>query len=641
MFDFVRSHSRWIMPLMFLVIFAFGFFPVYNFTSLVDRNDTGVASVGGEKIQQQELDAAVRQRIEQLAAQFGGNIDTRLLDTPQLRAGTLDNLLSERAVSIEATRLRLTAPESLMKERIASVPAFQVDGKFDYPTYQRLLAANSLTEPAFEARVREDLARQTLAGGVAAGAMLPHAVLERLSAIEGERRQIRRLAFRAEDFLAKTSVSDEAIKAEFDANKETYRTPDFAKVEYVLLRLDDVAARTPVSEAALKDYYEHNMARWAGVEQRRASHILVTYSGAGASAPDKAAALAKAQALLGQVRAKPADFARLAKENSKDPGSAVQGGDLGWFGRGAMVKPFEDAAFALKEGQVSDVVESSFGFHIIQVTGVKGTQPKPFEEVRPQIEAELRKQAAQKTFAELADQFTNFVYEQPNGLAAVAEKFHLPVQTVDHLMRQAPPPDKAKIFTPAVLEAVFAPDSVEKKHNTKAIDIGSNSLVSVHVLDYTPSAIPPLDAVRPAIKSKLERAAAALLARQAGEARLAELRKQPDDKGFEPVHDLARSETQLLPAAAMNAVMTLPADKLPVYVGVEQADGSYAVVHVLSTSHVEVADEAARANQQRNWSERIARADEDAYVQAVRDRLGTKVTSADLSAAAARKPVKP
>jgi len=638
MFDFVRSHSRWIMPLMFLVIFAFGFFPVYNFTNLVNRSDPGVASIGGENIQQQELDTAVRQRVEQMAAQFGGNIDTRLLDTPQMRAGTLDNMLSERAVTIEATRLHLSAPDALMKERIAAVPAFQVDGKFDYPTYLRVLAANSLTEPAFEARVREDLARQTLAGGVAAGSMLPRAVIERLDALEAERRQIRRLAFRPEEFLSKVAVTDDAIKADFEANKESYRTPEFAKVEYVVLRLDDVAARTPVSEAALKDYYDHNLARWAGVEQRRASHILITFGGAGASAPDKAAALAKAQALLRQVRAKPADFARLAKENSKDPGSAGQGGDLGWFGRGAMVKPFEEAAFALKDGQISDVVESSFGFHIIEVTGVKGVQPKPFEEVRPQIEGEMRKQAAQKTYAELADQFTNFVYEQPNGLAAAAEKFQLTVQSVDHLLRQAPPPDKAKVFTPAVLEAVFAPDSVDKHHNTKAIDIGNNSLVSVHLLEHTASAIPPLEAVKPAIQSKLERAAAVQKARAAGEARLAELRKQPDDKGFEPVHDLARRETQFLPAAAIRTVMALPADKLPQYVGVDQADGSYAVLHVLSASHTEPADASAKVNQERNWSESVARADEDAYVQALRERLGAKVTSTDLSAAARKAP---
>jgi len=211
------------------------------------------------------------------------------------------------------------------------------------------------------------------------------------------------------------------------------------------------------------------------------------------------------------------------------------------------------------------------------------------------------------------------------------------VQSVEHLQRQAPPPDKAKLFTPAVLEAVFAPDSAEKHHNTKAIDIGNNALISVHVLEYTPSAIPPLDSVKAAIKSKLERNAALQLARKAGETRLAELRQQPDDKAFEPVRDIGRRDAQVLPVAAINAVMTLPAVKLPTYIGVEQADGAYAILHVLSVSHVDAGDEAARANQQRNWADRIANADEDAYVQALRERFGAKVTAKDLSAPA-RKP---
>jgi peptidyl-prolyl cis-trans isomerase D len=633
MFDSIRSHRRWMMPLLSVAVFLpFVFSGIYGFTRFVN-DDNAVAKIDGDSIQLRELDAAHRQRMESLAQRLGGKVDTRLFDTPQMRAATLDNMLSERAMTIQAARLHLTAPELVMKEKIASVPAFQVDGKFDYNTYLRVLAANSFTEGSFEARVREDLARQVLEGGVVAGAMVPRTVADRLRALDSERRQIRRLQFRPDDYLAKATITDEAIKADYDANKELYRTPEYAKAEYLVLRFDDVAARTPVSEAALHEYYDKNLSRWAGVEQRRASHILVT-AGKDGSAPDAAAAKALARTLLQQVRAKPGDFARLAREKSKDPGSAGQGGDLGWFGRGAMTKPFEDAAFALKEGQISDVVETSFGYHIIQVTGVKGAQPKPFDEVRPVIEAEMRKQAAQKTYAELADQFTNFVYEQSDGLGAAAEKFKLPVETVEHLMRQGAPPDKAKIFTPTVLEAVFAPDSLEKHHNTKAIDIGNNSLVSVHVINDTPSAIPALDTLRGAIKTKLERVAAVRLARQAGEARLAQLRQAPDDKGFEAERDLGRRDSQFLPGAAINSIMTLPADRLPAYLGVDQADGAFAIVHVLGASSAAGGDEAARAEQQKAWTERVANAEESAYIQALRDRFGAKVTRTDLSTTA-------
>lgn len=639
MFDTIRNHRNWLMPVLSLLVFLpFVLGGVYGFSQFL-REDNSVAKVDGEQISQQDLETAQRERIERMVQMLGPNVDTRMFDTPQVRAATLDTLISDKAIEHEVKRLNLTVSDARLKELIGGIPQFQVNGKFDYETYLRLLAGRGFTEASFEARVRGDVGRQLLDSGVTAGAFVPKAVTAQLQALDSERRQVRRLAFRPDDFLAKTNVDEAAIKADYDANKDLYRTPEHAAVEYVVLRVADLAARATVTDAAMREYYDKNTARWAGVEQRRASHILIT-AGKDGSAPDKAGARKIAEDLLRQVRARPADFARLAREKSKDPGSADKGGDLGWFGRAAMVKPFEDAAFALKEGQISDVVESDFGFHIIQVTGVKGAGTKPFDEVRPTIEAEMRKQAAQKSYAEMADQFTNFVFEQSDGLAAAATKFGLPLQTLDNLTRQGVPqqPDKAALFTPAVLEAVFAPDAVEKHHNTKAIDIGNSSLISVHVKQYTPSAVRPLDEIRPAIQAKLQHLAAAKLAREAGEARLAQLRKEADDSGFEAVHDLSRRDTAYLPAKAITVVMGEPAGKLPSYVGVDQADGSYAIVHVLGVTHADVSD-ADRAALEKSVAERIANAEQQAYVQAVRERLDARVTRADLSAPA--KPAAP
>jgi peptidyl-prolyl cis-trans isomerase D len=632
MFDIVRSHQRWLFPVMFLVSLMFVFSGVYSFSNLVSRGDNGVAKIDGETIQQGEFEAAHRERVDSLVRRLGGKVDARMFDTPQMRAASLDALLSERALGIESERLHLTAPDPVVRARIAAVPAFQVEGKFDYDTYLRLLAANNLSESSFEARVREDLSRQVLQAGVRAGAMLPRAVADRLLSLEDERRQVRRLQFRPEDYLSKVSVGDDAVKADYEANPDRYKTPDFAKAEYLVLRLEDLAARVEIGDAALRDYYEKNSARWAGVEQRRASHILIT-AGKDGSAPDAAAARAMAQALVQQLRAKPGDFARLAKERSKDAGSAAEGGDLGWFGRGAMTKPFEDAVFGMKEGQISDVVETNFGFHIIELTGVRGDKPKSFAEVRPALEAEMRKQEAQKSYADLADQFTNFVYEQPDGLAAAAEKFKLPLHTVEHLLRQGAPGDGAKVFTAAVLDAAFAPDSLEKHHNTKAIDIGNNSLVSVHVSAYVPAALQPLAEVQAGIRSRLQREAAAKAARQAGEARLAQLREKADDQGFEPARDVGRSDTQFLPAGAINTIMALAPGHLPAYAGVTQADGSFAVIHVLSASTAQP-HPGELAEMQQSWTQSIAGAESAAYVQALRERFGAKVTRSDLASAA-------
>jgi peptidyl-prolyl cis-trans isomerase D len=635
MFDAIRKHRTWLMPLLVVVVFLpFVFVGVNGFTQFL-RDDNAVAKIDGESITQEEFEVAQRDRIERMVQMLGPNFDTRMFDTPQARAATLDGMLNDKAVEHEVSRLHLVPTDARVREIIGGIPQFQVNGKFDYDTYLRLLTSRGFTESSFEARVRADLGRQALDSGVTAGGFVPKTVLAQLRAIDSERRQIRRLQVRPEEFLSQTSVPDDAVKADYDANKDLYRTPEHAKAEYIVLRLADLAARATVSEADLRDYYEKNKARWSGVEQRRASHILITV-GKDGSAPDKAGARKIAEDLLRQVRAKPGDFARLARENSKDPGSADKGGDLGWFGRAMMTKPFEDAAFALKEGQISDVVETDFGFHIIQVTGVKGTETKPFEEVRATIDAEMRKQAAQKTYAQIADQFTNFVFEQPDGLAAAAAKFQLPIQTVDSLTRQGVPqqPDKAAVFTAAVLDAVFSPDSLEKHHNTKAIDIGNSSLVSVHVVDYAPSTIRPFEEMRPAILAKLQREAAAKLAKAAGEARLAQLRKEPDDAAFEPAHELSRRDTAYLPAKDINAIMAEPADRLPDYLGFAQGDGGYAIVHVLSASHASPGTDAELAAQDKTWADRIVSADQASYIQSLRDRFDARITRSDLSAPA-------
>jgi peptidyl-prolyl cis-trans isomerase D len=634
MFESVRRHRKWLMPVLSVAVFLpFVFSGIYGFTRFMSDDNT-VAKIDGETITQQELEIAHRERVERMLQMLGPNADSRMFDAPQARASTLDVLLSEKAVQHEAARLRIAISDARLKELISAVPQFQQNGKFDYDTYLRLLQTRGFSEGSFEARVRMDLGRQTLDAGVTAGAMAPRTVIERLLALESERRQVRRLQFRPEDFIARTKVSEDAIKSEYESNKDQYRTLESVKAEYLVLRLDDLAARTPVSEAALREFYDKNKSRWSTSEQRRASHILIT-AGKDGSAPDKTAARKLAEELLQQVRAKPGDFARLARERSKDPGSAAAGGDLGWFGRAMMTKAFEDAAFALKQGQISDVVESEFGYHIIMVTGVKAAQARPFEEVRPVIEAEIRKQAAQKSYAELADQFTNFVYEQSDGLAAAAEKFKLPLKTVDDLTRQEVPqqPEKAAIFTPTVLDAVFSADALERHHNTKAIDIGNNSLVSVHVVQYRPAAVRALDEVRAAIKSKLERSAAVQLARQAGEARLAQLRQAADDKGFEAMRELGRRDVDFLPPAAINTVMTVPADRLPAYLGLEQPDGAYAIIHVLGAASGNPGGDVLRAGLEKALTERTASAEESEYVQALRERFDARITRTDLRTA--------
>ena len=635
MFDSIRSHRRWLMLFLLLLVFpSFVVTGIYGYNQFVSR-DNAIATVDGQPISQAELDAAHREQMDRLRAMFGAQFDARMFETPQARAATLENLLAERALQSEALREHVFVSEQRLRELIASEQAFQQDGKFNYDRYRQLLAAQGLTERGFEQRVQRDLARQTLLQAVAASAVVPKAVSEQVRRLADEQREVRELRFDPKEFRGKVAVSDDQIRAYYASNQREFQTPESVKAEYVVLTLDDVASQVPaVTEAEARAYYEQNKSRFGQDEQRRASHILLTV-GEGGTAKDKPSARKKAEELLARLRANPGDFDKLARENSKDPGSASSGGDLGWFGRGMMVKPFEDAVFSLKEGQTSEIVESDFGFHIIRLTGVRGAQTRPFEEVRAQIEADLKREAAGRRFAEVAEQFSNAVYEQPDSLKPVADKLKLSVQTVETLTRAGVPPrpNAPQIFTPRVVEALFSAESLDKKRNTEAIEVASNTLVSARVVEHRPAAVRPLAEVSATIKGLLEQKEAARLAREAGEQKLAALQKSSSDAGFAAPRSISRTQTQGLPAAAVTAVMRVPVDKLPAFVGAELDGGSYGVFQVLSSKLPEKQDAAQAEAQARALAQAFGAADDAAYVAALKTKHKAQVVRGDLKAA--------
>jgi peptidyl-prolyl cis-trans isomerase D len=631
MFDSIRSRHRFFsiaITLLFGVPFIFT--GVYSYNQFFST-DTSVAKVGSERISQQDLDAAFRERLDQMRRVLGANFDARVFDTPQARAATLDSLLSERAVKLETQRSRLLVTDQKLKDVIGSTNAFQQGGHFDYETYKMLLASQGMSEHSFESRVREDVARQTLMEAISDSAVVPKTVSDRLWQSQHEKRQIRQLAFRPQDYAEKVQIGDEAIRAEYEKSKTRYMTPETVRAEYLILRPEDIAKQIAIPDDQAHAFYDQNLKRWGQAERRRASHILIT-AGPGGSAADKPQARKVAESVLAKERSNPADFARLAKEYSKDPASAQKGGDLGWFGRGMMVKPFEDVVFSGKDGETSGIVETDFGFHIIRITGIEAATTKPFAQVKDQIDEELRMQAAQKRFSETAEQFTNFVYEQADGLKAAADKFKLELHQVDGVTRRGAAGDASELFSPAVLEAVFAPDSLEKHRNTKAIEVRGSALLSARVLDHHASAQIPLEVVKDNIKGQLLRVAASELARKAGQARLAELQKTPSEDGFDAARWVGRDDAQQLPAPALNSVMQAPSNRLPSFVGVDSGDGGFLVVQVLSVRAADAPTPDASASASQQWLQQQSQSDEVSFVQGLRQRFGTKVVRSDLSA---------
>ncbi len=629
MFESIRTHRRWLVIFLTALVFpSFIATGIYGYNRFMS-DEEAVARIGGEPITPQQFEAAHRERLQQIRQALGENFDPAMFDTPAAREASLNVLLAERALRKEAAAEHVAVSENRLRQVIAAAPNFQQDGKFSYERYRTLLAAQGLNEAVFEQRIREDLARQTLLEGVARSAFVPSQIADRLTRLVQETRTIRERQFPPEDYVAKARINDEAIKSYYDSNRGQFEIKENVDVQVLTLTLEDIAKQISVPPAELQSYYEQNKASFSEPEERRASHILLTV-GEGGSAKDKDSARKLAEELLARVRAKPDEFAKLAREHSKDPGSAASGGDLGFFGRNMMVKPFEDVAFSLKPGQISDIVETEFGLHIIRVTEVKGGAVAPFEQVKGEIEATYRRQQAQKKFAEAAEQFTNIVYEQADSLQPAADKLGLKIQTVQNVTGEGPPRDApaAGLLTPAVVQALFADDALVKKRNIAAVEVGTSALVSARVVEHRPARLRPLDEVTSQIRDRLVRQEAIRLARQAAGEAADALRKTTSEAGFSAPRTVSRSQASGLTAEAVKAVMQVPAAKLPAYVVGDLAGGAQAVFWVLDSKQPEKTEAQAGEQLRLSIERQFAAADDLAYVAGLQRKYKAEVVNA-------------
>jgi len=449
-----------------------------------------------------------------------------------------------------------------------------------------------------------------------------------------QRREVQVARFMPADFSAKVVVSDGDIEAFYQQNPALFQAPEQATIEFVVLDLDTIKKSLVVNEADLRTYYEQNAGRLSGQEERRASHILINAPKT-ASAEDRKKARAKAEEVLGSARRSPDSFADLARKNSQDTGSAPNGGDLDFFARGAMVKPFEEAVFAMKKGDISDIVETEFGYHIIRLTDIKVPKTRSFEDMRAQLETELKKQQAQRKFAEVADAFTNGVYEQPDSLKPVAERLKLDIQTANNITRTPAAGASGVLASPKLLSAVFAPDSVEKKRNTEAVETAPNQLVSARIVQYTPARTKPLAEVRDAVRARLVAERSAELARKEGAAKLAAWQSNPSSAELPASLTVSREQTQQFPGKLIDAALRADASALPALVGVDLGLQGFAVVRVNKVIAYEPPNEAVKRQHLNQYSQLWSAAETLAYFNDLKARFKAEILVAKPAATAA------
>jgi len=628
MFDAVRNNKRIVQAFLLLITLPFAFWGIDSYFRGGGRGGD-LASVGGSAISQQEFAQAMRDQQERLRAQFGREFNPAMLEAPEARAAMLDSLVSQRLLMLHATKAGLTASDLQLREVIGSIPALQEDGKFSMRRYEQALRAQGLTQAGFEAKLRQDLTLQQLVQSVSDTAVVSRAAAERVLAIQLEERETSEAMIRPERFAGQVKVPAELVKAFYESNRKLFEIPQQIRAEFVVLSRDALAAQTTIGAEEVRSAYEKNAKGNVSPEERRASHILIQ-SPADAPEADQKAARARIESIQQQVKKNPADFARLAKEHSQDPGSAAKGGDLGFFPRGAMVKPFEEAVFSLKEGQTSDVVRSEFGFHLIRVTGIKAEKVRSFEESRDAIATELKQQAAGRKFAEAAETFSNMVYEQSDSLKPAAEKFKLEVKQTgffDQANRAAAGPlaSNEKLFG-----ALFSDDALKNRRNTDAVEVAPNTLAAARVLDVRPAELRPFEAVRAEIEKKLVAEEAARLARQEGEARLARLSKgESVSLAWSPAQNVSRQPMRGLAPEAQRAIFKAPVEKMPSYAGLQLPNGTFAIYRISQVKSAARGADDPRARALRMQLAQLSGGEDfNVYLAAKRAQYGVRIDRA-------------
>jgi peptidyl-prolyl cis-trans isomerase D len=628
MFDFVSRHKRLMQIFLALVIVpTFAFFGIQSYERIFSSGDA-VAEVAGQTISVPEFNRALDQQRDTLRGMLGKGYDPALLDSPQARKELLEGLIGQRAVLNYAQRNRLMVPDELLQAAIVAEPVFQEDGQFSRARYQALLRGQNMSEQQFEAQMRSDMLMRQLGSGLVESGFAARSVAQRLATSRTQSREIAELVFPVVQYMGQVKLAPDAVEAYYKANPRLFEIPEQVRAEYVVLSPEALIGAETVAPEEVRQWYDANVAPRA--KQRAEARVRI-------------------DAIAAELRKDPARFAELAKANSQDPGSAQQGGDLGWFGRGSMVKPFDETVFKLKEGETSPIVETEFGFHIIRVTGIRkpgqeGAKAeerrashilvnapkaeKDFAAARAEIENELKRARVSKRFAELADAFSNLAYEQPDSLQPLADKYKLKIETTGWITRQAAPPP---LDNPKLLAALFSDDAIKNKRNTEAIETAPSRIVVARAAEHKAATVRPLDAVRADIIKRLTEEEALRLAHAAGVARLEELQSgKAPALGWGQPRTLSREALGGLDPRAVGPIFRADPSKLPSYVGVDLAPAGYTIYRISKVADAAAPDTAKVRAAETALGRQESRMAYQAFLSGLKARSDVKINEANL-----------
>ena len=591
MLEAIRAHSKgWLAKLILtLITVPFALFGIDAYSKDAGAG-ASVAKVDGATISVQEYRNAMQSLRDRLQKENPKDIGA--LDSPEVKQSVLDRLINTRLLNAEVANSHFKVTNEQLAQFITTLPEFQQGGKFSQEVYDKLLSQNQMTPSQFEGKMRNELLLQQVRDGIPGLAFTSTSVENAVLNVEHQQREVTIAEVKSADFISQVKVEPSEVQAYYDKHKDKFKVPEQVKLEFVMMSANTLIPKMQTTEEEAKKFYDENASKFQGNEQRQASHILIGVS-ATASPEAKAEAKKKAEQVLAEVKKNPAKFAEFAKKYSQDPGSAEKGGDLGAFARGAMVKPFEDAAFSMKQGDISGLVQSDFGYHIIKLTNIVG-QGQGFDALKPQIRAELMYQKALAKFSEQAEAFSATVYEQSNSLQPAADAYGLTVQKTEWLSFA----DGAKFFkNDKLMTLVFTDEVLKDKRNTEAVEVSNNTLVSARVLDYKPTAPRSFDEVKGGIEDLLKIEKATKLAIDKGTTSLASLKAGKDAAGLDWISPVVvdRKNAQGLTELTMSNVFKVDTKTLPAYAGIADSKKGYLLIKVTAVQNKLADDDAKKA----------------------------------------------
>ncbi|HEA25973.1 MAG TPA: peptidylprolyl isomerase [Ectothiorhodospiraceae bacterium] len=492
MLQFIRDRAQgWIAwVIVGFIIIPFALWGLNEYVG--GSSEIAAAEVNGQNVSQRQLQESYYRQRQRLQEMFGGKLPEELFSETAMKQQLLQQLIEDELLLQSSFSSKMRIGDQQLGAVIRSIDAFQENSQFSNELYERVLRTQGMQPASFEYKVRRDLLLQQYRIGVEGSEFTTDVEVKLISELNRQQRQVEYITVPVSDFTKAVSVSDDELNSYYSANQSRYSTPDMVKVNYLELKQDNLASEIAIEESLLKERYESQVINYKTPEERRARHILITDD-------DDAKARQDAEALLAKIKAGES-FETLAKELSQDPGSASQGGDLGFFGLGLMDKAFEDAAYQLTIGELSPVVKSEFGYHIIKLEEIRGGETKSFADVRLEILAEVQQERAEQRFYDQAEILANITYEQPDTLQAAAEQLNLVIK-VSPMFAQNGGQGIAK--NAKFSQAAFSEDVLQRGNNSEVIELSKTHFVVLRIEEHQPAGVKPLEMVKSSIHKVL------------------------------------------------------------------------------------------------------------------------------------------